>query len=117
VTEPLVAVICRAPILSVAVADALDGVATVKCFPARHGDTEGLLRGLDPDAVVVDCDDDARAAAAFAADSDSPVVHLSLRRATMSVLEDGAWRESDEGATPSAIRNAIVKQVYGRRAS
>jgi hypothetical protein len=114
VSEYVVAVICRAPIMSAGVVDALDGVATVRTFPARGGDTEGLLRGLDPDAVVVDCDDEAHAAAAFAAGSGSAVLQLSLRGSTMRVLEQGAWHEADGAATPSALRNAIVHHVFGR---
>src|SRR5438046_3126861 len=52
--QPLVAVLFSVPLLCEAIASALDDIAEVRTFPARRSDTVGLLRSLQPDAVVVD---------------------------------------------------------------
>lgn len=115
-TDPLVVVICAAPLLCEALSSALDGIAAVRQFPASRGDTAGLLSSVRPDAVVVDSDDEAEAAAAFAAGDDAPVVHVSYRANTLRVFADGFWREPARAvATPEAVRNVIVGHLAGRR--
>ena len=52
--EPLVAVVCAVPILGEALTAALDGLAECKVIPARQPELGGLLKSLQPDAIVVD---------------------------------------------------------------
>jgi hypothetical protein len=66
------------PLLAEALTAALEGIATVRRFPAERGDTAGLLRAVDPDAVVVDSEAEAHHAAVFARATDSALVHVSL---------------------------------------
>ena len=114
--HPLVAVVSRVPIISEALAAALESIAEVRQFPAGRGDTAGLLRWLRPDAIVVDTEEEAEEAASFAKASRSPVVHISLRDQRLRVLRDGTWEEPEaDGSSPETIRNILVSGIYGRR--
>lgn len=112
--EPLVAVVCHVPLLSEALTAALEGIATVHRFPAGREDTAGLLRALDPDAVVVDSDAEAHHATVFARATHSPLVHVSLHDQVLRVFRDGRWQEADEEASPESVRNALVGGLYRR---
>jgi hypothetical protein len=52
--RPLVAIVCFAPLMAEGIASALDGIADARLLPADVEDLAGLLRTLDPDAIVVD---------------------------------------------------------------
>ena len=111
---PLVAVVCAVPILAEALSAILEGIAEVRSFPARCGDTAGLLRSLNPDAIVVDTADEAEAAAPVANESGLALVHVLLRERKLRVLGAGGWEERDNGgASPEAIRNILVGAIYG----
>ena len=56
--EPLVAVVCGVPILGEALSAALDGLAECKIIPARQPELGGLLKSLQPDAIVVAIEND-----------------------------------------------------------
>jgi hypothetical protein len=112
--EPLVAVVCRVPLLSEALTAALDGIASVHRFPAGRGDTAGLLRALEPDAVVVDSEAEADQAEGFARETHSPLVRVSLRDQVLRTFEDGLWHEAEEDASPETVRNALVGGIFGR---
>ena len=64
--QPLIVLVCRVELLGEALRGALDEIAEVQMFRAGLGDTDGLLRSLRPDAVVVDDTAEAEAALAFA---------------------------------------------------
>jgi hypothetical protein len=113
-SEPLVAVICEVPLLAEAVVAALDGVADVHWFPAGRGDTKGLLRAIDPDAVVVDSDGEASRAMAFAAEKRAPLVHVSVDGQVLRTYTDGRWEEADEAASPESVRNAVIAAIWRR---
>jgi hypothetical protein len=113
-TQPLVAVVCRVPLLSEALTDALDGVAEVRRFPAGRGDTDGLLRALAPHAVVVDTEAEAHEAIPYVVEAGAPLVQVSLRERTLRTFEDGHWHEADAPASPEAIRNAVLAGLFGR---
>lgn len=113
-SEPLVAVVCCVPMLGEAVTTAFEGIAEVRRFPAGRGDTAGLLRALGPDAVVVDSEAEANEAAAFAGETNSPLVHVSLRDQVLRTFVDGRWNQAAEPASPESIRNAIVGGVFRR---
>jgi hypothetical protein len=111
---PLIAIVSGVPMLREALRNALDGIAEVKGFPAG-GDTAGLLRSLRPDAVVVDSEDEAESVAAFARESNSPLVLVSYRDEVVKVLGDSGWEESDDvGVSPEGIRNVLVAGIFGR---
>jgi hypothetical protein len=112
--EPLVAVVCKVPLLSEAVTAALEGIASVFRFPAGRGDTAGLLRALEPDAVVVDTEDEAQQCEVFARETDLPLVQVSLHSQVLRTFEHGLWHEVDEEASPEAVRNAVVGGMFGR---
>lgn len=112
---PLVAAICRVPLLCEALSEALDGIADVRSFPARTTETGSLLEVLVPDAVVVDTDEQAAEAAAYAKDTGAPLVHVSLRPPRITVFRDGEWTELEgEQATAEAVRNVLVASLLRR---
>ena len=114
--QPLVAVLCSVPLLAEAVDAALEAIAEVRTFPARSGDTAGLLRWLRPDAVIVDCDDDARDAAVVADEYGLPLLHIALREPELRVFLRGSWQQvgNGEGPTPEAIRNVVAGALWSR---
>jgi hypothetical protein len=116
-SEPLVAVICEVPLLAEALVAALEGIAQVHAFPAELQDADGLLRSLQPDAVVVDTPKQASIAAKFAREARVPLVHVLLRESKQRVLQNGEWEARDgvEGASPEAIRNVLVAGIFGRQ--
>ena len=113
--EPLVAVVCRIPLVFEALTAALEGIADVRPFPAERADTAGLLRALAPDAVVVDSEAEARDAEAFVRETGALLVHISLDDETLRRFEDGRWHEPEAAASPEAIRNALVGGIFGRK--
>jgi hypothetical protein len=110
-----VAVVCSVPLLHEALSAALENIAEVHAFPADGGDICGLLRSLQPDAVVVDTAKEAEAAADFAREAHSTLVCVLLREQKLRVLQNGGWVEPDgDGASPEAIRNILVGGIFGR---
>lgn len=113
-SQPLVAVLSSVPMLREALAHTLEDIAEVRVFPAGRGDTAGLLRSLAPDAIVVDNEQEAEAAAAFAREADTPVVLVSYRDEHLLVLTDAGWEEGEEPVSAEGIRNALVGGLFGR---
>jgi hypothetical protein len=111
--QPLVAVICTVPLLSEAIASALDNIADVRTFPARRRDVVGLLSFVQPDAVVVDDPIEAAEARSWAQSQDVPLVHICLRQQKLRVLRNGEWQET-LGASAESIRNVIAGSMYAR---
>jgi hypothetical protein len=114
VGRPLVAVVCSVPLVGEAAGSALD-FAEVRSFGGGR-DTAGLLSWLRPDAVVVDSEEDAEAAQAFARDHVLSAVHIGVRDSTLRVLRRGEWElvGNGEGPTPEAIRNAVAGSLFSR---
>lgn len=113
--RPLVAVICRVPLIGEALASTMDAIAEVRPFPADGGDTDGLLRSLQPNAVVVDCDEEAEAAEAYARDSEAPLVCVHVRQERIRVFTNGVWQDREGGISPEEIRNILVGGIFGRK--
>ena len=113
-TGPLIAAICAVPLLVEALTAALDGIAEVQSFPAGRSGTDGLLRSVRPDGVVVDNDEGAEHAAAYARESGAPLVHVQLAAQNLRVLTDGSWGVVAD-ASPESIRNVLVAALYGPR--
>ena len=115
--EPLVAVVCAVPLLGEALIGALEGLAECKVIPARQPELGGLLKSLQPDAVVVDDEDEAAVAATYARFARVPVIRVELRASRVHLLQDGAWVAPEEhDASPETIRNLVAGGIYGRRA-
>jgi hypothetical protein len=113
--KPLVVAVCAVPLLHEALTAALEDIADVQGFPAHRGDTIGLLRWLKPDAVVVDEDDEAEAAALFAHESKSPLLHISLKERRLRIMRNGDWEEAGNGGTsPEEIRNILAASLFAR---
>lgn len=113
--RPFVAVVCSVPLLAEAVSAALD-FADVRTFAADRGDVAGLLRSVQPDAVVVDSEDAAVEAANVAKEREVPVLHLAARSDELRLFREGAWErvENDDGPTPEALRNAVAGALFAR---
>lgn len=113
--RPLVVAVCAVPLLHEALAATLEDIAEVRSFPAHRGDTLGLLRGLHPDAVIVDAEDEAEAAASFARETRSPILHISLEERKLRILRDGDWEDAGNGrASPEEIRNILAAGLFAR---
>jgi len=114
-TRPLVAVVCAVPLLGEAVGSALE-FAEVHTFSDRGGDVAGLLRWLQPDAVVVDTEKTAIEASRYARERDLPVIHLELRDHELRLFRGGLWEvvRNGEGPTPEAIRNVVAGALFAR---
>jgi hypothetical protein len=110
----MIAAICAVPLLCEALTSALDGIAEVQSFPAGREDTDGLLRSLQPDGIVVDNRTGAGEAEAYARASHAPLVHVQLSEQNLRVLTHGSW-EIVADASPESIRNVLVGSLYGPR--
>ena len=115
--RPLVALVCQVPLIAEAISSALEEIAEVRVFPGGRGGTDGLLRSLDPDGVVVDSPREAEAATSFVLEQGIPLVEISLVDQRLRVLGSAGWEEEgDFAATPEAIRNVLVGRILGREA-
>lgn len=113
--RPLVVVVASVPLLGEAVEAALE-FAEVLAFDAGRGDVAGLLRWLEPDAVVVDREPLALEAAAFAAQSELAVLHLAVREGRLLRLDEGGGWElvEAEGASPETLRGVLAGALFAR---
>jgi hypothetical protein len=111
--QPLVAFLYSVPLVHEALLPTLDNIADVKAFPAGRGDVAGLLRSINPDAIVVDDFDEAAEVRGWAKRHRTPLVHIALRDQKIRVLRNGDWVES-AGTSVESIRNIIAGSLYGR---
>lgn len=112
--QPLVAFVCRAPVLSEALAASLALVADVRSFPAGRPDPEGLIRALRPDAIVVDDGDEADRLAPYARAARTPLVLIAAHANELRVLGENEWNVVSYGDGIEGIRNLLVAQLFGR---
>ena len=110
--QPLVALLYSVPLLHEALRSTLDTIADVQAFPAGR-DVAGLLRSVNPDAVVVDDSYEADKVQRWAKRHRTPVVHICLSDQTIRVLRNGEWNEST-GTSVESIRNVLAGSLYGR---
>jgi len=108
--EPFVLAICGNPLVAEAVATALDGVASVRAFPAGRGETASLVERVAPDAVVVDCE--AEAAALESLPEHVPLVHVVLEARLLRYRRPGGWDEIPNPENSLAlIRNVVFGEL------
>ena len=90
--------------------------AEVRSFSAAGGDIAGLLRWLQPDALMVDSEAGAAEAAAFALEHHLPLLHVSMRDRELRLFRGGEWVlvGNGEGPTPEAIRNVVAGSLFAR---
>lgn len=112
--QPLVAFVCRAPVLSEALAASLALVADVRSFPAGRPDPEGLIRALAPDAIVVDDANEAERLASYARAARSPLILIAADANEVRVLRRGGWDVVSHGDGIEGIRNLLVAELFGR---
>jgi hypothetical protein len=112
---PLVVVLCAVPLLAEALGGAID-FAEVRSFATGHGDIAGLLSWLKPDAVLVDDETAAAAAAEVSGDRGIPVLHLSPRERSLRMFRNGVWEDVDHGADPDPemVRNVLAGALFAR---
>jgi hypothetical protein len=108
--EPLVLAVCATPLLSEAVGAALEGVATVRGFPAGRGDTQGLVVRVSPDAVIVDTESEV--AALELLPPNVPLVHVALDAQQVRLRRYGVWEELPNPDNSLAqIRNVVFGEL------
>ena len=112
--QPLVAFVCRAPVLSEALAASLALVADVRPFPAGRPDPEGLIRALRPDAIVVDDCDEGDRLAPYANAARTPLVLIAAHANEVRVLGSHGWDVVSYGDGIEGIRNLLVAQLFGK---
>lgn len=112
--QPFVAVLSGVPLVTEALVDALTGIADVRVFTNPNGDTVGLLRSLNPDAIVVDGAEEAESAATYARRAGVPLLHVCLPERKLRVLDGDGWRDEPAGLSPEALRNALAEAIYRR---
>jgi len=104
---PLVAVLYRVPLFAEALEGAFDGVADVRAYRTDGGAT-GLLKTLEPDAVIFEGEyENARA---WARGRGIPVFEVDLHAGTFTIRGE-AVRPAD----PAELRNAVAGALLGRR--
>jgi hypothetical protein len=114
--RPVVAVLSSVPLLVEGLTEALEGIAEIHVFPALNGDPNGLLHSVKPDAVVVDSEAQAEAAAPFVRETNATLVHILLGSGRLRVLRSDVWDEdAADSPSPEAIRNIVARAHYGRR--
>ena len=112
-TRPLIAALCSVPLLADTLRAALEGLADVRAFPGGQTGVPGLLRWLEPDAVVVDTEDDAQAAEAVARDAGLPLVRVLVREQRVRVLCGERWEDGGPLSLDN-LRNILIGGVYRR---
>ena len=114
-TLPVIAILCRVPLVAEALTGAFEGMAEVRSLPAKDGDTAGVLRWLRPDAVIVDDERAAESAASSVTSEGGLLVHVSLADRTVRVFRGESWEVADvDGSTPDAIRNLVIGSLLRR---
>jgi len=91
-SRPLVAVVSSSPVLRKRLISALGGLVEVRGVPAG-GEVASFLRWLHPDAMVVDTEKTAAAAAQFAEESDTKLVRVAIHDAKPTSRTTDDWEE------------------------
>ena len=111
-SRPLVVAVCSVPLICEGLAVALEGVAEVQCFPDTRGDVGSLLTWLRPSVVVVDCDETASSAVAFADDAGISLVQVGLRDHKIRVRRQGDWVEQPDGIAMESVCDILVAEIF-----
>lgn len=115
-TQPLVAFVCVAPVLSDALTDALSFFAEVCAIPAGRPDPDGLIRALRPDALVIDDRGVGERLTAYAREARIPLVLIATDANQLCVRTANGWVVVEDGEGIAGVRNLLVAQLLGRGA-
>jgi hypothetical protein len=111
--RPLVALVCRAPIVAEALAASLGGICEVMPLQGGVSDLPGLLQAIQPDGVVFDSSlDAARAADLVGAESSPVLVHVSANDAAVLLLGGQGWQRCADEASPDEVRNVLAGALF-----
>jgi hypothetical protein len=111
-SRPLVVAVCSVPLICEGLAAALEGVAEVQCFRDTRGDVGSLLTWLRPSVVVVDCDETASSAAAFADDAGISLVQVGFRDQSVRIRREGGWVEQPDGMAIESVCDILVAEIF-----
>jgi hypothetical protein len=116
--KPLVVTISDVPIFCEAIAGTLADQAYVHPLKPIGADTEIVLRALNPDAVIVDSQRNARRARKATLERGIPLIHLDSDRSVLRVLGEGGWRElSFPSMTSDALQGLLRAVTFGAQES
>jgi hypothetical protein len=111
----LVVAITDTPMFYEAMAETLADQGCVHRLRPGGGDTEIVLRALDPDAVIVDSRRSASEARKSALKRGIPLIHIDSDGAVLRVLTANGWREhSLPQKTSEALQSLLLATVLGR---
>ena len=110
--RPLVALLCRAPIVADALTESLEGICEV--MPLRGGvsDLPGLLQAIRPDGVVFDSSVDAARAVDLLGEASPVLVHVSAGEAAVLVHGGRGWQRQATEASPDEVRNVLARALF-----
>ena len=114
-TRPLVVTITDIPIFYEAVAEMLGDQASVHPLKPVGGDTEVVLRALDPDAVIVDSRRGARDLRKATLKRRIPLIHVDATGSALRVLGANGWRQLSLPVTTSdALQSLLAAAALGK---
>lgn len=111
--RPLVLALTTTPLLIELLRDLLGESALVRDFPGDSVDLEGLVRHTQPDALVIDSDEDAFELSAVAEELSVPLVQISLPSHEARVFRDRSWSPGPLPIdSPTSIRNLLLGELF-----
>jgi DNA-binding NarL/FixJ family response regulator len=112
---PLVAVLCRVPLVVEGLRDALEEIGDVACFSTGNGESGALLESLRPDAVVVDGDREAASALEFSRSTGAAALYVRLDERRLELAAADGWVAQDVELSPECVRNLLARALFGRQ--
>ena len=111
--RPLVLALTMTPLLTELLRDLLGESALVRDFPGDSADLEGLVRHTQPNALVIDSDQDAFELSAVAEELSVPLVQISLPSHEARVFRDRRWSPVPLPIdSPTSIRNVLLGELF-----
>ena len=114
--RPLVALVCRAPVVAEALTASLTGICEVMPLCGPVSDLPGLIHAICPDGVVFDSSIEAARAAELVGAAGPVLVHVSATDAAVLLLVRGGWQRRANEASPDEVRNVLASALFQREA-